>query len=490
MRPISRRGVLTLGGLGLAGTAVGAAGLWRELNPSALDAATGESFAEPEVLRSQGGRLEVRLEAAMGAHEVAGRRARTLGYNGGVPGPTLRLRPGDTLRVDLVNRLEEVTNLHVHGLHVSPEGNGDNVFLAVGPGQTQRYEHRLPDDHPPGLYWYHPHHHGHVADQVFGGLYGAIVVEDPAEELGVDRERLMMVSDITLDSGGALVAPSTMEQMRGREGELILLNGQTAPHLRARAGERERWRIVNACSSRYLALNLPGQSPRVVGRDVGRLAQGVALDDVVLAPGNRLDLVVDLREGSSDLVARAVDRGAMMGGMMGGGGRSIGEDGSVTLARVEVGSGDARDRGGIPPVSSVRDVRETRVDQRRSITFQMGMGAMMGGGGGPMGFTFDGQAFDADRIDQQVRVGTVEEWTIGNDSSLDHPFHLHVWPMQLLEVSGQGVSDPLWLDVVDVPAGSQVKVRVAFDDFGGKTVYHCHILDHEDRGMMGTVLAR
>ena len=120
----------------------------------------------------------------------------------------------------------------------------------------------------------------------------------------------------------------------------------------------------------------------------------------------------------------------------------------------------------------------------------MGMGGMMGGGGGPMSFTFDGQEFDAGRIDQQVRLGTVEEWTIGNDGPLDHPFHLHVWPMQLLEVNGQEVSEPLWLDVVNVPARSQVKVRLAFEDFGGKTVYHCHILDHEDRGMMGTVLAQ
>ena len=490
MKPISRRSVLTMGGLGVASTAVGGTGLWRELNPSLLDPAAGESFTEPEVLRSQGGRLQVRLEAALGTHDVAGRKARAMGYNGGVPGPTLRLRPGDTVRLDLVNRLEEVTNLHVHGLHVSPEGNGDNIFLAVEPGQTQRYEHRLPDDHPPGVYWYHPHHHGNVADQIFGGLYGAIIVEDPAEELEVDRERVMVISDTTLDPRGSLVTPSTMEQMMGREGELVLLNGQSAPRLKGRSGERERWRIVNACTSRYLALDLPGQEPRVVGRDVGRLAEDVALDDVVLAPGNRLDLVVDLTAGISELTAQPVDRGGMMGGMMGGGGPSLGGDGPVTLARVEVGSGDGPGRGEIPAAPSLRDLREAQVEQRRSITFQMGMGGMMGGGGGPMSFTFDGQEFDTDRIDQQVRLGTVEEWTIGNDSPLDHPFHLHVWPMQLIEIGGQEVTEPLWLDVVNVPARSQVKVRVAFEDLGGKTVYHCHILDHEDRGMMATVLAQ
>ncbi len=487
MEPISRRAVLTMGGLGLVSTAVGGTGLWRELNPSVPDPGTGESFTEPDVLRSRGGRLEVRLEAALGAHEVAGRRSRTLGYNGGVPGPTLRLRPGDTLRLDLVNRLEDVTNLHMHGLHVSPEGNGDNIFLTIEPGQTQRYEYRLPDDHPPGVYWYHPHHHGHVADQIFGGLYGAIIVDEPAGDIDADRERVMVVSDITLDSRGSLVTPSTMEQMMGREGALVLVNGQTMPRLQGRAGARERWRIVNACTSRYLALDLSGHSPRVVGRDQGRLSRHVVLSDVVLAPGNRLDLVIDFRQGRSELVARPVDRGGMMGGMMGGG---FGGDGPVTLARLEVGAADGRGRGEVAPAPLPRDLREAAVDQRRSITFQMGMGGMMGGGGGPMSFSFDGKEFDADRIDQQVRLGTVEEWTIGNDSPMDHPFHLHVWPMQLLEVDGHQVSEPMWLDVVNVPARSRVKVRVAFEDFGGKTVYHCHILDHEDRGMMGTVLAR
>jgi FtsP/CotA-like multicopper oxidase with cupredoxin domain len=488
MKPISRRAALTMGGAGLLSTVVGGTGLWQELSGSRLDPVAGETFAEPEILRSDDGLLEVRLEAALSTHDVAGRQATTMGYNGGVPGPTLRLRPGDTLRVELVNRLEQVTNLHVHGLHVSPEGNGDNVFLAVEPGGSQQYEYRLPEDHPPGVYWYHPHHHGTVADQLYGGLYGAIIVEEP-ESIPVDRERVMVVSDTTLDAGGSLVGPSTMEQMMGREGDLVLVNGQTEPDLEGRAGDRERWRIVNACTSRYLALRLPGQSSRVVGRDVGRLATSVDLEDVVLAPGNRLDLVVDLTEGSSELTTRPVDRGGMMGQMMGGGGPLPGGGGPVTLARLRVSGGDNGTSLEIPAAPSPRDLRDSDVDGDRSITFRMSMVGMMGGGG-PMGFTFDGREFDADRIDQQVRMGTVEEWTIGNDSPMDHPFHLHVWPMQVLEVDGQPLPEPVWLDVVNVPARSQVKVRVAFEDFGGRTVYHCHILDHEDRGMMGTVVAR
>ena len=236
-------------------------------------------------------------------------------------------------------------------------------------------------------------------------------------------------------------------------------------------------------------MTVSGQEARVVGRDLGRLAANGRLDDVVLAPGNRADLVVDLVEGRSELVATPVDRGRMMGGPMMGGGPASGGGGPVTLARLAVSAGGDGATSAIPPPSPLRDLRDVTVDGRRTVNFRTGMGGGMGSEG-PMSFTFDGRKFDVDRIDQEVRLGTVEEWTIGNDSPMDHPFHLHVWPMQLVEEDGRPVRDPLWLDVVNVPARSRIKVRVAFEDFGGRTVYHCHVLDHEDRGMMGTIVAR
>ncbi|WP_237740619.1 multicopper oxidase family protein [Ornithinimicrobium pekingense] len=450
-------------------------------------------------MTSSGGRLEVSLQARLDTHEVAGRPARTMGYNGGVPGPTLRLRPGDLLRIDLDNQLDHVTNLHVHGLHVSPEGNGDNVFVEIGPGESQQYEYQLPKDHPPGVYWYHPHHHGSVADQLFAGLYGAIVVQEH-DPPSVDRERVLVVSDITLSQDGAVLSPSMPERMMGREGELLLLDGQLEPVLKARGGDRERWRVVNACSSRFFSLRLSGEgsSARVVGRDVGRLPTPVALEEVVLAPGNRMDLLVDLSEGTGELLAVPVDRGQMMGGMMGG---AVGpEDSERALARLEVAQGAqsgtavAKDDATRGPEGLLPDLRDTQVDRRRELTMEMSMGGMMGGNrgrgpGGMMDLTIDGRTFDHDRTDQQVRLGTVEEWSIGNVGPMDHPFHLHVWPMQVIDVDGQRPADPLWLDVVNIPAGGSVTVRIRFADFGGRTVYHCHILDHEDLGMMGTVLA-
>lgn len=489
MQPIDRRTALTLSGLGLLGTAVGGGGLFWQRSPSTLDALTGAALQEPEVLRSHAGFLDVRLEAAAGSHKVAGRRATTLGYNGGLPGPTLRIRPGDTLRIELVNRLEEPTNLHVHGLHVSPEDNGDNVFVVIEPGDSFSYEYRLREDHPPGVSWYHPHHHGMVADQLFGGLYGALIIED-TDAIPVTRERVMVVSDINLDAAGQVLTPSTMEQMMGREGGLVLVNGQAAPVLEARPGERERWRVINACSARYLSLRLDGQQVHLLGRDSGRFAESLAVEDLVLAPGNRADLVVTAGRGISVLRAEPVDRGGMMGTMMGGGAASR-SGRSVDLATLDVRGSTQPELAPLPRQATPRDLRGSQVSRSRVLTFQMGMsGGMMGGGSQGLSFTIDGNKFDGARVDQNVAVGAIEEWTIRNPGPMDHPFHLHVWPMQLIADNGATVETATWLDVVNVPARGEVTVRIAFDDYGGRTVYHCHILDHEDRGMMGVVLAQ
>jgi FtsP/CotA-like multicopper oxidase with cupredoxin domain len=481
MTPVSRRTVLGLGALGVATAAVGTAGVLTVTRPwrSTRDTVAGGSLREPPALRSEDGSLEVTLTAASGAHDVAGARARTLGFNGGLPGPTLVVRPGDRLRIRLVNELDEPTNLHVHGLHVSPRDNGDNVFVEVAPGGSFDYEHRLPEDHPPGLFWYHPHHHGTVADQIYGGLYGAIVVED-SDPVEVAAERLLVVSDLTLDADGQVVWPSPMEQMRGREGELVLVNGQARPHVVAGSGERQRWRVLNACTSRFLSLRLDGHELHLLGMDGGRYAEPVRTEQVLLAPGNRADLLVTVGRGDGVLRAVPYDRGGMgmgMGGMM----RDT-QGGPMRLLDLRV-TGAAEQPPGLPAFAAPRDLRDEAVDAGHDLVLAMGMGM------GRMSFTIDGREFAADRVDQAVAAGSVEEWTIHNDSPMDHPFHLHVWPMQVVEENGRLPDQPTWRDVVNVPARGSVRVRVAFDGFDGRTVYHCHVLDHEDRGMMGVVEA-
>ncbi|WP_018772407.1 multicopper oxidase family protein [Arthrobacter sp. 131MFCol6.1] len=483
---MSRRNALLLGGLGTAAIAAGGAGLWWTLSSRFAPEAGGD-FTEPEQLRSSSGRLQVRLEASAGSMQLGGQQASVLGYNGGVPGPTLRLRGGDVLAVDLVNGMAVPTNLHVHGLHVSPQGNGDNVFNVVQPGHSFSYEYRLPADHPPGVYWYHPHHHGMVADQIFAGLFGAIIVED-AQPVDVSRERVMVVSDITLDGSGTVADASPMDRMLGREGELVLVNGQSNPKLSARPGERERWRIVNTCVARYLQLRLDGQQMQLLGMDSGRFPTPRNADEVLLAPGNRADVLVTAVAGDATLRAVYYNRGSMAG-MMGragpapnGGQRS----GDLVLATLSVSGAPAAPPPAVPARPAPRDLRTAAVAARRQLIFAVGgMGMGMG-----MSFTINGREFNASRTDTTVAAQTVEEWTLINPGPMDHPFHLHVWPMQIVEEQGQTPGPSVWRDVVNIPANGQVRVRISFKDFTGRSVYHCHILDHEDQGMMGVIEVR
>ncbi|MBS43809.1 MAG: copper oxidase [Nocardioides sp.] len=482
---MTRRGVL---GAGLAVAAAAGLGAWRwrPWSDGGSGATTGGTWSRPDVRRSAAGVLDTRLTARAGVHELAGARVQSLAFEGGHPGPTLRVAPGDTLKIELVNELDEPTNLHVHGLQVSPGAPGDDVFTLVQPGASRTYEYDLPTDHPTGVFWYHPHAHERVADQLWAGLCGAIVVcQDPAADESSTGERVLVVTDVTL-AGDAVAAVSQRDRMNGREGDLVLVDGQSEPVLEGAPGATETWYVVNACCSRYLSLRTDGDlAARCVARDQGGLDAPLALEDLVVPPGGRAVLEVDVGDGSVRLVP--VDRGGMggmggTGGMMGGSGG--GTDGSVRLLSVVTADAVPAPSTRVDAPAALGDLRDRPVAVRRTLTLASGMGGGMGGG---MRFTVDGAMFDPDRTDQAVILGDVEEWTVRNTSSMAHPFHLHVWPMQVLVDGAGDVTEPRWLDVVDVPAYGEVVVRVSFDRFPGRSVYHCHVLDHEDLGMMGVV---
>ncbi len=485
---ITRRQALTLGALGIGALAAGATGLViSELgsrvsgsetstpapDPSGSMGVTG--WSQPSVLESAGGVLDITLEVAEREVPVGGEPVRMLTYNGTVPGPTLHVRPGDLLRVRLQNDLVDPTNLHTHGLLVSASDSGDNPFVRIAPGEGFDYEIQLPDDHPAGVFWYHPHHHGLVADQLFAGLYGALVVDE--EDWSQAPPRIAVVSDVTI-ADGTVVTVSGVDRMRGRTGEVLLVNGQPSPQLHSPAGSQQRLLIVNACASRYLDLRLGGLDALVRGVDSHRRTPQSA-DRLVLAPGNRADVVITTPGKATDLVAAAYDRGQVGMGMMGGGSAISPESVVLTItADADAPAPAVADAA----LGARRDLRQSKVDATRTLTMGMGMG-----GGMSMRFLIDGRTFDPGRTDQSVALGTVEDWTIVNDSAMDHPFHLHVWPMQVLRENGADVTDLVVRDVIDVPARSSVTVRIAFDRFPGRTVYHCHILDHEDLGMMGVI---
>ena len=268
-RSFSRRSVLSLAA-GVSAAAGAAVLLGRSKSGrldsfrSAVSQSGGQLFASASARhRSTGGVLELDLTAEETAVAIPGAAPRLLTYNGQLPGPLLEVEPGDDVRLRLHNRLGEPTNLHYHGLHIPPDGIADNVFLSVAAGASQDYRFTIPEDHPAGTFYYHPHHHGSVADQVFAGLGGVLIVRgalDRIPEVAAAREEVLFLKDLPAADGsatrGMAMGPGMgMELMQGRQGPVLTVNGSLNPEFTVPAGGLLRLRIVNGSSSRRLKIS-------------------------------------------------------------------------------------------------------------------------------------------------------------------------------------------------------------------------------------------
>lgn len=468
---LSRRAVLHLGaGLAAAGM------LGRPASPAAARVVAGgggQPFREPAVRASRDGLLSTSLTARMGPATVGGRAATTTVYDGIFPGPTLRVRPGDRLRLALTNALDEPTNFHTHGLHVSPQGNSDNVLMSVAPGQRFEFQFDLPPDHPAGLYWYHPHPHKYSDAQVFGGMAGALVIEGDLDALpgiaGVP-ERLLVLQAILLDQAGRVQPGDEFDA----NPFMRLVNGQLQPTLHIQPGETQRWRIANAAADTYFLLELAGHPLHQIAADGNTLDAVWTRDQILLPPGKRVEVLIQGGSpGVYELRTRSYNRGT---GLMG----SPTEPDALLATLVSEGPAMAPR----PLPTSLLlfvDLRQATVDRRRELVFQQPMNQPMGT------FWIDGHAFDPDRIDQTVQLGATEEWVIRNTSDQVHPFHIHVNPFQVVAVNGEAVTSRGYEDTVNISREGSITMRTRFLDYPGKSVYHCHILMHEDGGMMGIV---
>lgn len=431
------------------------------------------------IFRSQDGFLDADLEAKIDWIPLAGRSAHLFAYNGQVPGPLLEVRPGDTVRLRFTNHLQSPTNLHFHGLHVPPTGNADNAFVEVQSGERFDYEFTLPRNHPAGAFWYHPHVHGSAADQVSKGLAGLIVVRgelDEIPEVAAAVERFLVLQDFALDSKGEVTQPAMMERMNGREGSLITVDGEVNPTLPILSGGLLRLRLLNASPSRFYRLKLEEHPLHLIATDGGALPAPVSRDEILIAPGERADILVsgNLAGGVYRLLNMPYNRGAM--GMMGGPVRVSRPETLATIVYEGRAATQVRLPGGLIAVDPL-PVPDTPTRQ-----FVLSEAGIPGRG---MSFLINGKLFDHHRVDTKVRLGSVEDWEIVNLSGMDHPFHLHTNSFQVLDADGQ--PERAWKDVILVPRRQRRRFRVRFDDFTGKAFYHCHILDHEDLGMMGIV---
>jgi suppressor of ftsI len=506
---IGRRSLMKLAtGAGVAAIGMAGRGLilpWFDFGR----AAAAEELTEPEVRASSDGLLDTTLTAKVMPVPLAGQTATMSVYDGSAPGPTLRIRPGDRLRINLVNSLDDLppglppesaflcapmtmpgagpdemtcdTNLHVHGLHVSPSGNSDNIFLRVSAGESFQYEYQLPTNHPAGLYWYHPHLHGALTSQLFGGLAGAIIVEGDIDELpgiaGVP-ERLLVLQATQLYPDGSVVnilntEADTPPGPSMQKKYLRLVNGQLNPTMTMRPGETQRWRIANASSNATFRLHLDGHQLHQIAKDGHTLNETWTRDEIVLAPAERAEVLI--QGGPAGTYAFRTLPIAT--------GFNTQKD--ATLATLVI-DGDAVTPQLLPTtLLPLEDLSTAKVDQRRQITFQFGP---------PINprqaiFLIDQQIFDGNRDDQVVHLNTTEEWVVRNATSTWHPFHIHINDFQVVAVNGQPVPVRYGEDTANVPPFGEITMRTRFLDFEGRWVYHCHISLHEDKGMMGTVKA-
>ena len=442
-----------------------------------------ETFTSPPVLRSASstpGIVEFDLTAAPTPLElVPGKPTTAWAYNGTVPGPTIELREGDTVTVHFHNRLTQTTTVHWHGLHI-PAGADGSPLNPVLAGGNQDYVFKVPVG-TAGTYWYHPHPDMTTTEQVARGLYGALVVlpARPADDpLAGIRDRLLILSDNRFRPDGSVDFPERMslaaqiDAENGREGNLLFVNGRQMPALSIRPGELQRLRIINASAARIYRLAIPGQKLLHVGSDGGLLAAPREVDELLVANSERVEVLVRGGEPGSRAVLQTLpyDRYDP---------HTRPPDWNQPHDLLELRTSTDAPPSAMTVPATLRAIQPIDIRQvaaRRSIVFSQGL--------------INGKAMDMRRVDITARLGTTEIWQVENVVGMDHPFHLHGFRFQVLD--RDGVPEPYlsWKDSVNVLKHGKVRIAVKFEDFAGKWMFHCHILDHEDMGMMGILLLR
>ena len=391
---------------------------------------------------------------------------RAWGFNNTVPGPILRAEKGDRLIITAKNKLDEATVIHWHGIRLPAEMDGtDSVQRPIASGEEFRYEFVVPDA---GTFWYHAHQNETV--QMERGMYGALIVSDP-EDPRVDSEQIFMIDDMKLTSkqefknGNAI--SRWIERHDGREGNTLLINGRENFSTTIRAAQTERWRFVNSASARYFRLYLGGKKFRIIATDGGLIEQPFEGEEVLLVPGERVDILVGpFTEGETfPIESLPYNRMTMLKS-----GRKKYGDVRVLLAQPTVFSDPTMMR-------SIQPLAPSNAMATRKIRFSVGPSLTKG-----IDFLVNGETHASDK---PVKVGELQIWEVRNTSLMDHPFHLHGFFFQILEINGKAPEFISWKDTVNLPPRSTVKIAWMPDDRPGSWMYHCHILEHHEAGMMG-----
>jgi FtsP/CotA-like multicopper oxidase with cupredoxin domain len=443
------------------------------LSPNRARAQLEDLLVQPSEVRSENGVLEATLTASAGAVRLGGSTFPGFLYNGAYLPPLLRAGRGDKMRINFKNELpRDPSNLHFHGLAVSPQRNSDNVFIHVHPGDEFRYEVNIPAHgrQEPGLYWYHPHAHGVVAKQVLGGMSGGLVIDGLDEYFPFLRdlpERFLFI-----------------KQLEDGEREIISLNGQLNPVVTIRPGEVQFWRIAHIGATLFIKFEIENLRLYMVATDGHPLPRPQPQREFFIGPGQRIEAIV-IGPPAGEYVWRTIPfqnqawrepyPAEQIATVVSSGASPSGQANEVDILSQRV----QRERW-------IDEIRRTPIARRRTLDYSRTEDRQV--------LMIDGHVMDENRIDQTVRLGDTEEWTIVNTDQQYHSFHIHQTAFLVTEINGVEQDQDSLRDTFSTPPAteigpSSIKVVIPFTDpsIVGKFVYHCHAVDHEDKGMMGVV---
>jgi FtsP/CotA-like multicopper oxidase with cupredoxin domain len=486
---------------------------------TALAQNTDQEIPQPRSVRAVNGVLVDTLNLVMTTIDIQGRKVQARTYNGTTPGDLWRVKPGETMKIHLNNQLPpnpdqdlpdqgnypqrpNTTNLHVHGLNVSPKGNGDNVLLAILPGEKFDYEFALPQNHAAGSYWYHPHHHTSTLSQVVNGLAGSIVVEDPTDPSITDpallamQDRVFLFSSFMVDTVAnkipdpqRLTSNTALQPLVGVDSP-VFVNGVLGGTITMRPGEIQRWRMINATYELTMRMHWK----KIVGTDtidvehlnIARdglyYAQPAAVTWVPFTAGSRSDVLVSapMDDATYVVIIKTLDRNM----------KEIESRVMATIVRagdpiVPAMSMPAK----LPIAIKEGSIRNEEITGTREVVFRIGDFGPVATDSTAISrvFTINNSPFNHDVVNITVKAGDVEEWTIRNESNGWHPFHIHINEFQVVAINGKYMEQPVWHDVLLLQPQTTYTIRHRFDKFDGKTVMHCHFLPHEDWGMMNLI---
>jgi suppressor of ftsI len=457
----------------------------------------------PEV-RAENHVVSLTLQAAVNSE---GRDS--FAYNGQNIAPVIRVFPGDTLKIAYENDLpvhsaescaispcKNMTNLHFHGLEISPQSPQDDVIdMMAMPGDTLHYVVKIPPDHPPGLFWYHTHPHGESHRQALDGMSGAIVIEGMERyvpEVRKLREQVLVVRGESIehaaDAAALLRRVDAAPPSCGSESEVtervFTVNGEVRPTIGINPGERQFWRIVNASADQYLDLQLDKQNLEIVALDGMPLAYHdpkhptKVVDHALVPPAGRLEAIVTGPDASAHAALRTlcVDTG------------SAGDPNpAMVLADLRAGSSASQVPQGssrklAPPEYKSLDLRAFESSQPDFVVVFTE---------DKNGFYINGQKYEPNAAPMtRARIGTYQHWRVVNGSAELHPMHIHQVHFLAYAENEKRLENPVWLDTVNVPVGGTVDVVMDFTNpvIRGMSLFHCHLLNHEDKGMMAKIL--